>query len=98
MLLPPAPTLKVFSTEFTNNVLWLLVFSRDRPLEKRSHHLHLVRRQILPIFTVNVTFLAVEMFGVCQFVALHVLECVEALLTAWIRAFERSRCHDAGRV
>lgn len=78
MQLPPTEALEVFTAELAHDVLRVLATALLVAIfEPRSHGVHLVLREIIPVTAVDIALLAVVVVGVTELVALHLLDCVE---------------------
>ena len=87
MPLAPVEALVILATELAHNMHWLLVSNLLPAFDERRHHIHLVVDQALPVFTVHLASLAVEMRRITDLVSYHALLVWEAVLT-----FDRKGC------
>lgn len=84
VLQPPTHGLEVLATELTHDVRRVALGAPvGSALDPWSHAFDFVLDQGLPVFAVDITFLAVEVSGVVTLVSLHCLLIVERLEAAF---------------
>lgn len=84
VLQPPTRGLEVLATELTHDVRRVALGAPvGSALDPWSHAFDFVLDQGLPVFAVDITFLAVEVSGVVTLVSLHCLLIVERLEAAF---------------
>lgn len=91
MFLPTTEALEILPTELADNVLEVIVeflHSSGRSLDVGSHILDLVIGEILPIFSVEIASLAVEMLWIIFLVLFHLLQAVKHALAALLGAVD----------
>ena len=101
MLLTSPEAFEVYSTELTDDVHWrFVVVVLHTSVEPRQHCFNLVLSEMLPIFAVNITFLAVVVLWFIQLVTFHFFFRFEILCAVRIRALrvELVTAHILGHV
>lgn len=87
---PPAHGLEVFAAELAHNVRWVsLGSSVGSAFNPRRHAVDFVLDEGFPVFAVDVAPPAVEVSGIGELVALHVLFVVEGLVASFFVARHR---------
>lgn len=85
---PPAHRLEVLAAELTYNVRWAALGSSvGSAFDPRRHAFDFVLDERLPVFAVDIATPAIEVSGVVELMALHILLIVEGLEAAFLVAW-----------